>query len=122
MREKFDATVRQHKRNLDAAFSETIQKEVARRMETILQPHWHKKIREAEDVVRSRRGIMSRVDFRKVLAALHPDFSGDKSEAFQIMNDLELVLCSEKEAPTQSTGLPRTVQEMMAMRKGRKRI
>jgi hypothetical protein len=115
-RDKLDAAIRQHKHKLDQEFESRVQAEGRKRLEETILPMLNKRRAEYDAVIKSRKGIMPRSVFRKILAALHPDEGASKKmreETFQIFKDLELVLVSEKELPTNGTDMPRTYEEMM---------
>ena len=72
--------------------------------------------------MRSRKGIMRRETYRAILSCLHPDSrkstSDDKlAEVFQKFRELEVLMVSEKEMPTPDLGIPRTFDDLMAVRR-----
>jgi hypothetical protein len=70
----------------------------------------------------NRKGIMDRLTYRKILACLHPDRVSDPAlkkryeEAFRLFTNLEKRVLNEKESPTQFRKMPRTYEELMAMK------
>jgi len=75
-----------------------------------------------ERSIRERKGIMDRITYRKILACLHPDRVIDPAlkkryeEAFRLFTELEKRVLDEKESPTQFRKMPRTYEELMAMK------
>lgn len=74
-------------------------------------------------------GVFSRKDYRKILAALHPDnFIESRkeraAEAFQLIKDHEDELCTEREKPYQAAAIddfPQTREELIARMMAKKR-
>jgi hypothetical protein len=68
------------------------------------------------DIIASRKGVMDRATYKKILACLHPDNSMSKerrAEAFNFFSLIEKRLLDEKESPTPTITMPRTYEEMM---------
>lgn len=122
-KEKIDAAIRQHKKKLEFEFNSRVVEEVRKRIEQTVLPSLLAREAQARLITKSRKGIMNREDYIKVLSCLHPDRVMDESlkrryeEAFHLFKGLELLLVSEKEMPVTSTGLPKTWSELMARRK-----
>jgi transcriptional regulator with XRE-family HTH domain len=121
--EKFDAALRQYKRKLDLEFEARVLAECQKRIEDTILPQYNKEMDEARAIIKTRKGVMSRAAYKKLLVCLHPDqveFVKDAGlkrkydEAFKLLTGLEIVLCSEAEMPTSSDKFPRTYAEMMA--------
>jgi hypothetical protein len=120
-RQKFDAAIRQYRRKLDLEFAARVSEEVKRVLDQWL-PEYHEKLAEAERILNSYQGIMPRVQFRKILACLHPDrsMSDQKlNEAFNIVEKLEAVLVKkeEQERASSTFQFPRTYEEAMKMKR-----
>lgn len=116
--QKLESAVRQHQRKLDAEFENRVQEEYQARLNEFL-PEYKKKLDQAEELIKSRDGVMTRAIFKKILACLHPDRGMGEAaltDAFQIFNKLERVLVKEVEMPTPLTSFPKTYEEMMAMK------
>jgi hypothetical protein len=100
-----------------------IQQEVRRRINEMVLPEYNKKYAEFERGIKSRKGVMDRASYKKILGCLHPDRVQDADmkkryeEAFNIFTQLEKVLLDESQSPTDFIKFPRTFEEMMAMRK-----
>lgn len=116
--QKLETAIRQHKRKLDLEFEERVQKEYQDRLNEFL-PEYHKKLADAEAVIKAREGVMSRRQYRKIWACLQPDRGASMemlTEAFIAFEKLEPVLVNEIEAPTSKLAFPRTYAEMMELR------
>jgi len=120
--EKLDVAIRAHKRKLDIDFEMRVLAECKRRLHEISLPHYAKELAELERSIRSRKGVMDRVTYRKILACLHPDRVQDPvmkkryEEAFRLFTELEKRVLDEKESPTEFRQMPRTYEELMAMK------
>jgi hypothetical protein len=120
--QKFEAAIRQHKRQLDLQFEQRVLDECKRRLDELSLPAYAKEMAEYVDVIKSRKGHLTRVVFRNILACLNSATRlgvTDKrlDEAFVAFKKLELVLCNDKEAPTPNYSFPRTYAEMMARKR-----
>lgn len=122
-KEKYDAALRQAKRLLEIEFEQRVLNEVKRRINETVLPHFREKEAVADNIIKGRKGLMSRISYRKILTCLHSDRVTDTGlkkkydEAFLLFRELELLLCDEKENPTPTNTLPRTYEELMARRK-----
>jgi hypothetical protein len=82
-------------------------------------PQYLKEMAEAREIIKSRKGLVSRETCRLILSCLHPDRVEDSklkeryTTAFHAFSSLELVLCNEKEPLTTASKMPRTYEEMM---------
>jgi len=100
-----------------------IQQEVRRRINEMVLPEYNKKYAEFERGIKSRKGVMDRASYKKIISCLQPDRVQDADmkkrygEAFNIFTQLEKVLLDESQSPTDFVKFPRTFEEMMAMRK-----
>jgi hypothetical protein len=116
---KLETAIRQHKRQLDAQFSQAVNDRVKEVLDNWL-PDYEQKLREAERVINTYEGLISRADFRKIWACLHPDRGASQTmlaEAFDIFSKHEQVLVKkEKEQRTPKMPFPRTYAEAMAMK------
>jgi hypothetical protein len=117
--QKLQTAIRQHQHKLDLQFEQRVQQEYQDRLNEFL-PDYHKKLADADAVVKARSGVMSRRIYRKIWACLHPDEGASKellAEAFKIFAKLEPVLVKEEEMPTPKTIFPRTYAEMMELKR-----
>jgi hypothetical protein len=120
--QKLDAAIRQHKRKLDEEFEVRTREECKRWLNEISLPQYLKELTKLEQSISNRKGIMDRITYRKILSCLHPDRVQDPilkkryEEAFRLFTELEKRVLDEKESPTQFRKMPRTYEELMAMR------
>jgi transposase len=124
--QKLMAAIAQHKKKLEASFADEVQRRVTARMKEALDgllPEYQDKLRRAERILDSRTGIMSRADFRKVWACLHPDGGASekmRAEAFNIFAKHEELLVKrtedERKVPGPVMPWPRTYEEAMKMK------
>jgi hypothetical protein len=121
-REKLDAAIRQHKRKLDLEFEIRCREECQRWLNEVSLPQYAKEIGKLEHLIRNREGVMDRVTYQKIRACLHPDRVQDPAlkkryeEAFRLFTELEKRVLNEKESPTTFRTMPRTYQDLMAMK------
>ncbi len=99
--------IRQQKRELEAEFDKRVQDGVRDAIDVTVLPHYNETYATYRDVIATRRGIMDRASYRKIISCLHPDsrksLSDEKlSEAFQLFGKVEKCLLDEKESPTSS--------------------
>jgi hypothetical protein len=119
-KDKLEAAIRQHKRRLDIEFEQRIQAETKERLESVQLPHHAKKLERMERLISARKGVMDKLTYNKIRRCLHPDPVLDPDlkkrheEAFRLFNDLEKLLLSEKDSPTEFRPVPRTYEELMA--------
>jgi hypothetical protein len=76
-------------------------------------------IAEAKRIFDSHRGIITRADYRTLLASLHPDhnkFEG-ASDVFRLLKELEPVLVKPDVKQINAPPVPKTVAELLARRK-----
>ena len=103
--QQLDATIRQHKKNLDAEFNKCVEEEVARRMRNFVVPHFEEEIAFYEKTVKTRKGIMDNAAYRLIWSCLHDDSRKSVSterlnKAFNIWTEVKLKVLDEKETPT----------------------
>lgn len=120
--QKLDAAIRQHKRKLDMEFEVRCREECRRWLNEVSLPQYLKEIDTLERFIRNREGIMDRTTYKKILACLHPDRVQDTAlknryaEAFRLFTELEKRVLNEKESPTEFRKMPRTYEDLMAMK------
>jgi hypothetical protein len=116
---KLEAAITREKRQLAAEFEQIVQAEIKRRIDETVLPHYNEKLAEYDEVIKARKGLVSRKDYLLIASCLHPDQSASKqrmNDAFIAFTRHEIALCSEKERPTVSAPTPRTYEEMMKRR------
>lgn len=120
--QKLDAAIRQAKRKLEIEIETRCREDLQRWLNEVTLPQYAKELGALERSIRERKGIMDRITYRKILACLHPDRVSDPAlkkryeEAFRLFTELEKRVLDEKESPTQFRQMPRTYEELMAMK------
>jgi IS30 family transposase len=120
--QKLDIAIRQHKKRMDIEFEQRVLAECKERLDSISLPHYAKELEGLERMISSRKGVMDKTTYNKIRWCLHSDHVQDATmkrrydDAFAIFNNLEKLLLSEKDSPTAFRPLPRTYEELMAMR------
>jgi hypothetical protein len=125
--QKLETAIRQHKQKLAAQYRLDVVAEAKEFLATTIGEQLRKEQKEARRIMESRKGIMKREAYRKILACLHPDrinqFITDPKlrqaydEAWHLFRALEKLLLNEKESPTEFIGIPKTVAEWDALRR-----
>jgi ParB-like chromosome segregation protein Spo0J len=121
--QKLEIAIRQAKRKLDLEYKERVRLESRKLIEEVILPSYIKDHEMYKEVIRSRKGIIDRSVYRKILSCLHPDRVTDPSlkrryeDAFNLFTKMEKLLLSEKDSPTAMTNLPRTYEEMMELKR-----
>jgi IS30 family transposase len=108
-REKLDIAIRQHEQKLKSENEKTVQEQVVKTINEMQLPWWEKRLTKIyDDIVYMRtlrKGVMSKTEYNKIWSCLHPDSRKATSDqklqdAFGLFERLEMLLVSEKEAPT----------------------
>ena len=121
--DKLAAAIRQAKRKLAIEFEERVRAESRKRIEQTILPSYIKDHALYKEIIRARKGVMDRSTYKKILSSLHPDRVTDQSlkkryeDAFYQFNRLEKLLLDENESPTPLMQMPRTYDELMAMKR-----
>jgi len=131
-RQKLDAAIRQYKAKLDAEFEMRTREQCRRWLNEISLPQYAKELAELERSITNSKGIMNQATYKKIRACLHVErliqllgiplsqldanLLRRYNEAFQLFNDLEKRVLDEKESPTQFRKMPKTYEELMAMK------
>jgi hypothetical protein len=120
--QKLDAAIRQATRKLEIEIETRCREDLRRWLNEVTLPQYAKELGTLERSIRERKGVMDRVTYRKIRACLHPDRVHDPAlkkryeEAFQLFTELEKRVLDEKESPTEFRKMPRTYEELMAMK------
>lgn len=118
--EQFDAALRAHKRKLDLEYQDRKTAEIEAHINSYILPLYREKMKEAETIVKSRKGAFSADQFKTILRCLHPDNSAGaetRAEAFRLWNNpaIKLILVGERDNPTNpAPALPRSFAESLA--------
>jgi hypothetical protein len=85
----------------------------------ILIQSWKLQVEEAAKILDSHKGVISRADFRKIRACLHPDHCNSihAAEALNVFSELEAVLVKPDRPPYSGLPLPTTGRELLARRR-----
>jgi hypothetical protein len=92
-------------------------------LENTIGPKMRAEQAEARRIMDSRKGVMDRKTYRKILSCLHPDrvmeseLKPKYEEAFRLFTFLEKRLLDEKDSPTQFVDLPKTRAEWDELRR-----
>lgn len=116
---KLEVAARQQQRRQDIQYEQRVQQGIKEALEDTVLPFYNKRMEEFDQVIKSRKGILTNDEFRLILSCLHPDALPDakrNSEAFNCIKSKELVLRGEKENPSSSFIVPRTYDELMKMK------
>lgn len=114
-KEKLDLAIKQATRKLEREFAQRVRDEVKRGIEQSVLPAYEAEYRKYQDWIEHRKGCMSRKVYVKILARLHPDTGGD-ADLFDTFKKLEKVLLDEKQSPTDVPDMPKTYEELMALK------
>jgi hypothetical protein len=119
--QRLEAAIRQHKRKLDLEFEQRVRDECKKALEATILPSYNKTYAQYQDLIKARKGIMDKAAYRKILSCLHTDsrksVTDEKlNDAFHLFSQLELRLVDEKQNPTPTMQMPRTYEEMMALK------
>jgi ParB-like chromosome segregation protein Spo0J len=121
-REKFEAAIRQYKRDLDREFRERVRQEVRAEFESIWLPAYQKDLDDAKAMRDAYNGVMTRKTFMKILSCLHADSRNSASdeklnEAFRAFKSFEVVLVKPEEPSHPTLPWPKTYQELQEMKR-----
>lgn len=120
--QQFEAALAAHKRYLEAQFNERLAAGVQAFVNEYTLPLMERRQRDADLIVRSRKGVFTLDEFRGLLKCLHPDTGGHvsseaRAEAFRLVNSRKIALVEEKEMPTEYPALPKTAAEFLKRKK-----
>ena len=120
MRERYEASLRAARKQIREELRAEVTAEVGEVFEVSLT-HWRKRVAEAERIFAAHKGVISRAEFRKIKACLHPDQNpfAHAAEVFQKFSELEKVLVKPDEPVFTGPPLPKTAAELMARRRHR---
>ena len=123
-KEKLQAAIRREMKRLELETETRVIEETKRRIEEWHLPNYMKLLRTVEDMLKFKRGLMSRADYRKILRCVHPDTGAhvsdaNRNEAFRLFTQLEARLVDDAEQADlkRVSTLPKTVEELLARRK-----
>jgi hypothetical protein len=118
-RAKYDALVKRYERRFEQVFNNRVSEEVKRHINEYLMPLYKDRLEKAERVMTASRGKpFTNEEYRLLLSALHPESDElRRARAFQMIKDKEVVLRTEERGKPLTSGLPTSVEELLARRK-----
>jgi hypothetical protein len=113
-----EAAVRKIQKRMDAEFDMRVQQGIRAHMAEHVLPMYAQKLAMADRIIAVHKRPFSIEEYRKLLAALHPDSPPEmRTEMFRIVKERELLLRpAEKDKPL-SSDLPKTIEELLARRR-----
>lgn len=120
--EKLESAIRQEKKKLRAQFDDAVSQEIKSYIEATILPHYEEKEARFDDIIKSRKGMMTKATYRLISSCLHPDRVSDAelkkrfTDAFHAFRRLKIIFLDEKEMPTGPSTLPRSYEEMVKRR------
>jgi DNA-binding CsgD family transcriptional regulator len=124
---KLELAIKQHKEKLTAQWQVAVRARVDELLLNSIGPRLQREQNEARYVMKSRKGIMDRDAYKKILACLHPDrinqFITDPKlrqtydEAWHFFRAVEKLLLNEKNSPTEFVAIPKTSEEWDALKR-----
>jgi hypothetical protein len=113
---KLELAIKQHKEKLTAEWRVAVSVRVDELLANTIGPKLKKEQDEARWVMKSRKGIINRKEYGKILACLHPDRVDPElkeryADAFRLFTKIEKLLLNENENPTQFIDIPKTSAE-----------
>jgi transposase len=116
--QKLELAIKQATRRLEIEIEKRVREENLRWIQKMLDQH-NANAKHYEAVLKVRKGIMTRAEYRSILSCLHPDRVQDDilkkryERAFNFFTDLEKLVLSEQDSPTVPSGLPKTAAEFL---------
>ena len=110
--QKLDIAIKQATRRLEIEIEQRVRAEIREWIQKQLDQH-NENARHYEAVLKVRKGIMKRAEYRSILSCLHPDRVSDEATkkrfeyAFNLFTKLEKLVLDEKESPAQPNDLPK---------------
>jgi hypothetical protein len=98
-------------------FYAAVNQRVQQFLEQTIGPKLEEEQAQLREIVQSRKGILNRKAYRKILSCLHPDKVTDPDqkevyrEAFLLFTKMEKLVLDEKESPTEFVSIPKTKVE-----------
>lgn len=118
--QQFDVALRAATKKLEAEFEARVRAEIKRRIEEMVLPTYNREREEYRRVIAAHKGVVSRGDYRKLLACLHPDKNQQFPEIFDLFRQLESVLVKKEEPAGKRPvppPLPTTLAELLEREK-----
>jgi ParB/RepB/Spo0J family partition protein len=121
--DKLAAALRQHKKVLDATYADRVTEGIRKHMDETLLPILEKEKEEAEAIVASYKGVMSKGDYFLIVKCLHEDTwqsvdQPTRDKAFHIMDRHKNILVAAPKPPG-GVPLPKTLSDLIKHRMSR---
>jgi hypothetical protein len=115
--ERFAALESRLRSQLDAEYSDRVQREVRRHSDEYLMPVYKERLERADLLTKVGKPFTN-AEFIGLLRALHPDSTNaeNRQEAFGLLKSKEILLRPEEKDKPLSSGLPGSVAELIAMK------
>ena len=116
--EKLASAIKQATRRLEVEIHHRIHAEMLTWLQRQLD-RYNENAKHYELILKQRKGLMKRDEYRSILSCLHPDRVQDETlkkryeHAFNLFTKLEKAILDEKESPTRDSGLPKTAAEWL---------
>ena len=118
VRERYEAALRAARKQIREELRAEVDAEVREIFEVSLA-YWRERVARAEKIFAAHKGVISKADFRKIQACLHPDHNSfaHAAEVFQKFSELAAVLVKPDDPVFTGPPLPKTVEELLARRR-----
>lgn len=115
MKARYDATIRRATVELTQKITDVVTRKIHQEWDELWIPEYKKKLERADRILENFKGLISRQDFRKIKACLHPDHNTFQfaAEALQIFSKLEDRMVKPEPAEMSGPPLPKTVAELL---------
>ena len=117
---KFDRVIKQEKERLQALLAKEVDARIKELLDLTIGPRLREREKLADRIRNSYKGIMTKSQYRKIVMCLHADRApseAEKNDAFILFTSFEKLLLNEKESPTPTVPVPRTMAEWDALRR-----
>jgi len=112
---QLDRFIKQYQKKLDNELEDRI----TERLSAIL-PMYAEEYERYQVINQAYEGVLSREEFKRLLSCLHPDRVPDadkRAAMFRVIKERELQICGMKEEDKVRNTLPKTVSDLMKMRR-----
>lgn len=126
-RQKLELAIKQHKEKLSAQWQIAVRARVDEILVNSIGPRLQQEQNQARYVMKSRKGVMDRESYKKILACLHPDrinqfITNSKlrrayDEAWHIFRAVEKRLLDERNSTTEFATIPTTAAEWDSLKR-----
>jgi hypothetical protein len=120
------AQLRRLEKRLELEAEWRARQEAKRIIGTLSIPNYLETLRKVEQMLKFKRGIMSRAEYVQIIRCLHPDTGAhvseaNRNEAFRLFTQYEAKLVDDQEQADlkKVSSLPSTVEELLARKRSR---